>query len=281
MAVGRARIIRRADALGVGWADRVAALTAALPELEAHRAAVTDDDVTPPAYYLSPFHAYAEGNVGWAPALEVEASALAVHAPLDGGAGGLGGDAVLRRNFTAILRSHVAPASVRRVVDLGCSTGLSTAAVAAAYPDAEVVGVDLSPHMLAVARYRAAERAPPRATYLHRRAEATGLRGASVDLVTLSLVAHELPAAALGAIVTEAARLLAPGGAFAVMDADPAAWAAVPPAVFVLFASTEPWVGEYARVDLEGVLTAAGLTVVGGGKNTARHRTVVAVKPQA
>jgi len=279
MAVGRRRIIRRADALGVGWADRVAALTVALPELEAHRAAVTDDDVTPPAYYLSPFHAYAEGNVGWAPALEVEASSLAVHAPLDG-AGGLGGDAALRGNFLAILCSHVAPARVRRVVDLGCSTGLSTFAVAHAYPDAEVVGVDLSPHMLAVARYRAAERAS-RATFLHRRAEATGLRGGSVDLVTLSLVAHELPAAALGAIATEAARLLAPGGALAVMDSDPAAWAAVPPAVFVLFASTEPWVGEYARVDLEGVLTAAGLTVVGGGKNTVRHRTVVAIKPQA
>ncbi|KAK1863547.1 hypothetical protein I4F81_006102 [Pyropia yezoensis] len=301
MAAGRRRIVARSDALGVRWADRVAALNAALPALEAHRAAVTDASVTPPAYYLAPFHAYPDGNVGWAPALEVEASALAVHAPLDP-TGGLGGDALLRTNFMRILREHVDPGAVRRVVDLGCSTGLSTFALADAFPDTAITGVDLSPHMLAVARYRAAERAAGGGdgdgggggsstaataaaattsgpiTFIHRRAEDTRLPAASVDLVTLSLVAHELPSTALAAIATEAARLLRSGGTFALMDADPAAWAAVPPPVFVLFASTEPWVGEYARLDVAAVLERAGLAVRGGGKNTARHRTVVAVK---
>ncbi|GAB0492113.1 hypothetical protein MMPV_003372 [Pyropia vietnamensis] len=295
MAIGRRRIVARLDALGVRWADRVAALNAALPALEVHRAAVTDATVTPPAYYLEPFHAYPEGNVGWAPALEVETSALAVHAPLDP-AGGLGGDVFLRTNFIRILREHVDPATVRRVVDLGCSTGLSTFALADAFPVANITGVDLSPHMLAVARYRATERAAgggdgngrdggddaaasvARLTFLHRRAEDTRLPTGGADLVTLSLVAHELPATALADIVTEAARLLRPGGVFAFMDADPSAWATVPPAIFVLFASTEPWVGEYVRVDVPAVLRAAGLTVRGEGKNTARHRTVVAVK---
>ncbi|OSX70837.1 hypothetical protein BU14_0652s0003 [Porphyra umbilicalis] len=45
IAGGRRRIIHRADALSVGWADRVVTRTAAEPD--AHRVAVTDNGVTP------------------------------------------------------------------------------------------------------------------------------------------------------------------------------------------------------------------------------------------
>jgi trans-aconitate 2-methyltransferase len=41
---------------------------------------------------------------------------------------------------------------VRRVVDLGCGPGNSTAVVAAAWPAAEITGLDSSPTMLAAAR---------------------------------------------------------------------------------------------------------------------------------
>ena len=42
----------------------------------------------------------------------------------------------------------------RRVVDLGCGSGLSTANLAAAYQDSEIVGIDNSEAMLAAARTR-------------------------------------------------------------------------------------------------------------------------------
>ncbi len=42
----------------------------------------------------------------------------------------------------------------RRIVDLGCGSGLSTQALARAFPQAEIVGVDTSAAMLAVAAMR-------------------------------------------------------------------------------------------------------------------------------
>ena len=53
--------------------------------------------------------------------------------------------------------------------------------------------------------------------FVHAAAEATGLPGASADLVAACLVCHELPAAATRALLAEALRLLRPGGAVCVM----------------------------------------------------------------
>lgn len=65
------------------------------------------------------------------------------------------GDSKLRGNFhdrmIDMLREY--NFRPRRILDVGCSTGLSTLKLHATSPDAEIVGVDLSPHMLSVARY--------------------------------------------------------------------------------------------------------------------------------
>ena len=53
--------------------------------------------------------------------------------------------------------------------------------------------------------------------FVHAAAEATGLPGASADLVTACLVCHELPAAAMRELLVEAFRLLRPGGAVCIM----------------------------------------------------------------
>ena len=64
-----------------------------------------------------------------------------------------------------------------------------------------ITGVDLSPHMLAVARHNLRtreEQSAARGTveYLHAAGEGTGLADNSIDLVSLSLTSHELPAEA-------------------------------------------------------------------------------------
>jgi ubiquinone/menaquinone biosynthesis C-methylase UbiE len=55
-----------------------------------------------------------------------------------------------------------------RLLDLGCGTGASTAALVRAYPRAEVVGVDASAGMVAAAR---AKRWPGHVRFVHARAE--------------------------------------------------------------------------------------------------------------
>jgi trans-aconitate 2-methyltransferase len=53
------------------------------------------------------------------------------------------------------LLARVPTSNPRRILDLGCGAGLSTLALAEAFPKAEIVGVDLSPDMLTSAAKRA------------------------------------------------------------------------------------------------------------------------------
>jgi trans-aconitate 2-methyltransferase len=57
-----------------------------------------------------------------------------------------------RERPIAELIARIPPIEVARAVDLGCGTGNSTAAIAARFPGAALMGVDNSPEMLAKAR---------------------------------------------------------------------------------------------------------------------------------
>ncbi|MFF9409483.1 class I SAM-dependent methyltransferase [Streptomyces anandii] len=123
-----------------------------------------------------------------------------------------------------------------RVLDLGCGTGASTAALVSVLPKARVVGVDASEGMLERAR---AKHRPPGVSFVRATAE---------DLTT----AHDLPRAAAGpydavfaaylfrnltdpdTVLRAVHRLLVPGGRLAVHDyclggrrRDRAVWSAV------------------------------------------------------
>lgn len=86
--------------------------------------------------------------------MEVESAAVTVHSQiyiqqpdeLDGQ-----GDFTLRDNFHKKMlmmldRTGFQP---RRVLDIGCSTGLSTLKLHNSFPSADIVGMDLSPYMIA------------------------------------------------------------------------------------------------------------------------------------
>jgi ubiquinone/menaquinone biosynthesis C-methylase UbiE len=95
------------------------------------------------------------------------------------------------------------------VVDLGCGTGMSTVAWAT-HADC-VVGVDLNPEMLRVARR--ADNVKYRCAPAH----ATRLPDGCADVVTCAQAFHWMERETT---VVEAARLLRPGGVFAVYDYD-------------------------------------------------------------
>jgi ubiquinone/menaquinone biosynthesis C-methylase UbiE len=105
----------------------------------------------------------------------------------------------------------------RRIVDLGCGFGKSTWPFKRAFPSAEVIGVDLAAHCLELA----AERSDAQKLAIHyRQADCarTGLPSGEADLVTATMLVHELPLDALEATLKEAARLLAPGGLLRILD---------------------------------------------------------------
>jgi len=107
--------------------------------------------------------------------------------------------------------------SYRRIVDLGCGFGKSTWPLKQAFPDAEVTGVDLSTPCVELAAERSSERGLP-IRFIQADACATGLPAGAFDLVTSTMLVHEVPYTVLPSLFAEAARLLAPGGALAFLD---------------------------------------------------------------
>jgi len=99
----------------------------------------------------------------------------------------------------------------RRILDLGCGSGLSTLELRRAYPEAEIVGADLSPDMLAAARKRL-----PDVQFVEGDAAAFDTRG--FDLVFANALFQWVPGH-LG-VVARIARDLPAGGALAFQAPD-------------------------------------------------------------
>jgi SAM-dependent methyltransferase len=110
------------------------------------------------------------------------------------------------------------PAGARRVLDLCTGTALVPAVAAAARPDACVVGLDLSPEMLAVGRAKLAAAGRTNAPLVRGDAGRLPFPDASFDAVTVSYGLHELPTEVRERAVREVARVLRPGGNFLVAD---------------------------------------------------------------
>ena len=269
----RQMMIERAEKIGVPWTKDVQVLRSR--DWAPHLVQVQNLHLNYPDYYNRSFHAYEEGNLSWEAALEVEVAASAVHAGIWPDAGAQG-DSKLRSSYHSILESQITE-EPRDILDLGCSVGMSTFALQKAYPQAKITGLDLSPYFLAVAHYRS-EQHNAQIKWVHAQAESTGLPNGSFDLVSTSLMCHELPQAATRQIFHEAQRLLRPGGYLAIMDMNPKSqvYAKMPPYILTLLKSTEPYLDEYFSLDMVGALVDAGFTPPTITCNTSRHRTIVA-----
>ncbi|WP_024544740.1 class I SAM-dependent methyltransferase [Picosynechococcus sp. NKBG15041c] len=269
----RAMMIQRAEKLGVPWRQNVETLQRR--DWRGELAAVENPALSYPSYYLTSFHAYDEGNLGWEPALEVESAAYSVHSTLFGEPN-IEGDALLRESYHQILKFNI-DLSPQKILDIGCSVGMSTEALKKTFPEAELTGVDLSPYFLAVAKYRTAAQGE-NFTWCHAPGEDTQLPAQSFDLVSCSLIFHELPQTAAIALFQEAKRLLKPGGYFAMMDMNPQAevYKKMPPYILTLLKSTEPYLDQYFSLDVATELQWAGFEAPFIQENTPRHRTVIA-----
>ncbi len=276
-------MIKTAEKNGIPWRQKCAQLEAA--GVRDRLAATTNPDVTYPAYYQVPFHAYPEGNLCWLAALEAEAATYAVALrvwPREQLTWQEAQDR-LRGNFHAALADYLA-GDVQDVLDVGCSVGISTRYLHRYLRDrsdrpVRTVGLDLSPYMLAVAQVL--DRDQEIAQWLHAPAEATGLPTASFDLITLQFMTHELPHTATQVILQEVWRLLRPGGTIAIADNNPQSPVIqnLPPVLFTLMKSTEPWSDDYYTFDIPAALEVTGFQRVLSQVTDPRHRAIFGQKP--
>jgi ubiquinone/menaquinone biosynthesis C-methylase UbiE len=276
-------LIKTAEKNGVPWRKNYEALkssgvTQQLPKM-------TNPDVVYPDYYQVPFHAYTDGNLCWDAAFETESAtySMALRVWPEENLTWEVAHARLRGSFHEVLATY-GTQEVRDILDIGCSVGVSTLALHRYYQQKQshpvrTVGLDLSPYMLTVACNRDVN--GEIAQWIHAQAEDTKLPDNSFDVVTLQFVAHELPSHATKAIFAEVLRLLRPGGAIALVDNNPKSQVIqnLPPVLFTLMKSTEPWSDDYYTFDIEAALQAVGFAPPVTVASDPRHRTIVARKP--
>lgn len=163
----------------------------------------------------------------------------------------------------------------RRILDLGCGTGSATLMLKQAFPQAVVIGLDLSPYMLVVADYKA-QQAGLNIQWQHGLAENTDFEDASFDLVTVSMLLHETPPDISQFIIKECFRLIKPGGQLIILDGNQkrlryAEW------LIDLF--REPYSKVYAAESVDDWMRAAGFETVRTEYVGWIHQVTQGVKP--
>ena len=162
----------------------------------------------------------------------------------------------LHDRFTDVIgRECAAP---QRVLDMGCGFGKSTRPIAEHFPDAQIDAVDLSAPCLQVAALDARN-----VRYRQMDAAATDYPDAHFDLVTSTMLLHEMPPPVIEKTLAEAARVLRPGGKMVHLDfyhlADPFRR-------FIHYThgrrNNEPFMEPLAEMDLPGTLERLGFTDV-------------------
>lgn len=163
----------------------------------------------------------------------------------------------------------------QRILDLGCGTGSTTLALKQAFPSAEVVGLDLSPHMLVVAEQKAGD-AGLAIAFRHGLAEATDYPDASFDVVTASLLFHETPPYIAQAILQEAFRLLKPGGQVLILDGCQTTLRQAP---WLTDIFEEPYIKDYAAGSLDAWMGMAGFDAIRTDEFWWVHQVTRGLKP--
>lgn len=174
--------------------------------------------------------------------------------------GGVVGASGLHDRFAARV---VADRRVERALDLGCGFGRSTVAFARAAPHARIDGVDLSASCITLAAHDAPSGMRERLAFRQADAVTSGLPTGAYDVVTSTMLLHEMPESAVRALIDETGRLVAPGGIVAHLDFLPPDDALLR----LLFEgharrNNEPYLLDHSRIDLADAYRRAGFETV-------------------
>jgi ubiquinone/menaquinone biosynthesis C-methylase UbiE len=207
---------------------------------------------TLPAYYRQNFH-YQSG--GWFTDESARRYEAQVETLFAGAAG------AMRRRALSLLARHWRGRDQRdlSVLDLACGSGAFLENLAATFPRARLLGVDLSTAYLAETRRVSKVTALAQAN-----AEHLPFADASLDAVTCIYLFHELPPRVRPRVAAEIARVLKPGGVLAFADSVQPVDEPRLERTLVNFPAYfhEPFYGSYSETDLPALFGEAGLALV-------------------
>jgi ubiquinone/menaquinone biosynthesis C-methylase UbiE len=168
----------------------------------------------------------------------------------------------LHHRFTRQVGALTKP---QRILDVGCGFGKSTRPFALQFAQAHVTATDLSMPCLKLAQHLDAQENIAHVRYLQADACATGLADAGYDLVTSTMLLHELPTTHLAELFVQAHRLLEPGGWTVHLDFLPQVQPGADEFTHFMHAghsvrNNEPFMQSLAAFDLLGHLQSLGFT---------------------
>jgi ubiquinone/menaquinone biosynthesis C-methylase UbiE len=275
-------LIKTAEKNGIPWRKHYQQLEAS--EVKKIFSEINNPNLNYPDYYQKPFHAYDAGNLCWKAAFEAESAtySMGLRVWKNEKISWETAHERLRSSFHQVLNNYL-PKSVNHVLDIGCSVGVSTRSLhhylkQNSHPNVQTIGLDLSPYMLAVAKHQDTQ---ADITWKHANAEKTDFPDDFFDVVTLQFLIHELPHQATQNIFQEVLRILRPGGCLALVDNNPQSPVIqnLPPVLFTLMKSTEPWSDDYYTFDVEAALKEIGFEYKTTVASDPRHRTIIGIKP--
>lgn len=154
--------------------------------------------------------------------------------------------------------------TVERIMDIGCSVGQMTCALKLRFPSAEVLGTDISGPMVQYAHWRAVQQGCD-VHFAQMPAEALDVPDGEFDLIVAHILFHELPVTVIERVVTEAYRVLRPGGTFVIWDFPTATDTNPSFGTFMGIMDAadngEPYALAFVRCGLENIMTRAGFTL--------------------
>jgi ubiquinone/menaquinone biosynthesis C-methylase UbiE len=121
----------------------------------------------------------------------------------------------LHDRLTKIATKKVNP---KKILDMACGFGKSTQPFYNSLPKAKITGIDLSAPCLQLAAQLAKQHQSQNVTYIQANAESTPFGDEEFDLVTSTMLLHELPSKSIKAVFAEAHRVLEPGGKMVHLD---------------------------------------------------------------
>jgi SAM-dependent methyltransferase len=193
-------------------------------------------------------------------------------------------------NHITYANGHVKPADgvVKRMIDLGCGTGQSTTPLKMRFPNTEVWGLDVGAPLVRYAHYRARKMGLD-VNFRHGLAEDTKFPDNHFDMVSSTIVFHEVDANAAKKIVKEIYRITRPGGTYSHSDTITMGHPTRHPASTVTgkagiwrghrHHSYEPWFLEYTDSNFPQVMADAGFNVDLSLKPIGGRQRWIATKP--
>jgi SAM-dependent methyltransferase len=201
---GREVVLRQLDKLNA----KAAALNHQSPQLK------LNPDVPVPAYIRKvDFHCMPGGYTTELADDDVSAAAnydIGIFATTGGGLGCYNDGAGLA--VAKWMKSRYPDLKPKRILDLGTGPGHTVTAIAQAFPDSEIISIDVAAPMLRFAHARAKSLGVNNITFMQANAENVPLPDESFDVVLTTIFLHETSNLAIRRIMAETHRLLKPDG---------------------------------------------------------------------